>query len=83
MNCKELMTSRSERYPYNLTSAGLSKMLMFGDYVKSRAVKLSKTQKEQCCQMAEIDPFLSLDCAKVEGWGRNPRKGRDQFCSAA
>ena len=31
------------------------------------------------CQMAKFDPFLSLDCARVEGVGRNPRKGRDQI----
>ena len=30
-------------------------------------------------QMANFDPFLSLDCARVEGGGRNPRKGRDQI----
>ena len=28
---------------------------------------------------AKFDPFLSLDCARVEGVGRNPRKGRDQI----
>ena len=28
--------------------------------------------------MAKFDPFLSLDCARVEGMGRNPRKGKDQ-----
>ena len=33
----------------------------------------------QGCQMAKFDPFLSLDCAGVEGVGRNPRKGRDQI----
>ena len=33
----------------------------------------------QGCQMAKFDPFLSLDCARVEGVGRNPRKGRDQI----
>ena len=33
----------------------------------------------QGCQMAKFDPFLSLDCARVEGGGRNPRKGRDQI----
>ena len=35
--------------------------------------------------MAKFDPFLSLDCARVEGVGRNPRKGRDQIlqCSVA
>ena len=33
----------------------------------------------QCCQMAKFDPFLSLDCAGMEGVGRNPRKGRDQI----
>ena len=31
------------------------------------------------CQMAKFDSFLSLDCARVEGVGRNPRKGRDQI----
>ena len=35
--------------------------------------------KGQCCQMAKFDPFLSLDCVRVEGGGRNPRKGRDQI----
>ena len=33
----------------------------------------------QYCQMAKFDPFPSLDCARVEGRGRNPRKGRDQI----
>ena len=33
----------------------------------------------QSCQMAKFDPFLSLDCARVEGVGRNPRRGRDQI----
>ena len=31
------------------------------------------------CQMAKFVPFLSLDCARVEGGGHNPRKGRDQI----
>ena len=34
---------------------------------------------DQCFQMAKCDPFLSLDCARVEGVGRNPREGRDQI----
>ena len=25
--------------------------------------------REQCCRMAKFDPFLSLDCARVEGGG--------------
>ena len=31
----------------------------------------------QCCQMAKFDPFLSLDCARVEGVGAQfkERKG--------
>ena len=29
--------------------------------------------------MAKFDPYLSLDCARVEGVGRIPRKGRDQI----
>ena len=33
----------------------------------------------QCCQIAKFDPFLSLDCARVKGGGRNPRKGRDRI----
>ena len=28
---------------------------------------------------AKFDHFLSLDCARVEGVGRNPGKGRDQI----
>ena len=35
--------------------------------------------KRQGCQMAKFDPFLSLDCARVEGVGCNPKKGRDQI----
>ena len=30
----------------------------------------------QGCQRAKFGPFLSLDCARVEG---SPRKGRDQY----
>ena len=29
--------------------------------------------------MAKFDPFLSLDCNRSEGMGRNPREGRDQI----
>ena len=29
--------------------------------------------------MAKFHPFLSLHCARVEGVGWNPRKGRDQI----
>ena len=36
-------------------------------------------QRSQCCQMAKFDPFLSLDWVRVEGVGRNSRKGRDQI----
>ena len=45
----------------------------------------SQADLAQCCQMAKVDPFLSLDCARVEGVGRNARKGRDQIlqCSIA
>ena len=28
---------------------------------------------------AKFDPFLSLDCARLEGVGHNPRRGRDQI----
>ena len=30
-------------------------------------------------QMAKFDPYLSLDCSRVEDGGRNPRKRRDQI----
>ena len=39
----------------------------------------SRRPAAQGCQMAKFDPYLSLDCARVEGVGRNPRKGRDQI----
>ena len=29
---------------------------------------------EQCCQMAKFDPFLSLDCARVEGVGAQSKE---------
>ena len=41
--------------------------------------KVRELHCEQGCQMAKFDPFLSLDCARVGAWGRNPRKGRDQI----
>ena len=41
--------------------------------------KLLVTIRNQDCLMAKFDPFLSLDCASVEGVERNPRKGRDQI----
>ena len=36
----------------------------------------------QCCQMANFDPFLSLDCVRVEGVG-GAIQGKEgiQFCS--
>ena len=37
---------------------------------------LSMTASVKGCQMAKFDPFLSLDCARVEGVGA-------QFCSVA
>ena len=29
---------------------------------------------QQCCQMAKFDPFLSLDCARVEGVGTQSKE---------
>ena len=29
---------------------------------------------KQCCQMAKFDPFLSLDCARVEGVGAQSKE---------
>ena len=39
----------------------------------------------QGCQMAKLDPFLSLDCARVEGVGRGAIQGKEgiKFCSVA
>ena len=47
--------------------------------VIKRRLRIRLGAKSQCCQMAKFDPFLSLHCARVEAWGRNPRKGRDQI----
>ena len=30
--------------------------------------------QNQCCQMAKIDPFLSLDCARVEDVGAQSKE---------
>ena len=60
-------------------------LLVFGDLIWCRAdaemaIERERGGKEgQGCQMAKFDPFLSLDGARVEGVGRNPRKGRDQI----
>ena len=39
----------------------------------------------QGCQMAKFDPFLSMDCARVEGAGRGAIQEKEgiKFCSAA
>ena len=37
----------------------------------------------QGCQMAKFDPFLSLDCARVEDGGTIHGKKGIKFCSAA
>ena len=29
---------------------------------------------DQCCQMAKFDPFLSLDCTRVEGVGAQSKE---------
>ena len=44
-------------------------------YVKGKSAE--KAYDRQGCQMAKLDPFFP--CARVEGWGRSPRKGRDHF----
>ena len=53
--------------------------------VLGRIFPSTDTYLNQGCQMAKFDPFLSLDCARVEGVGRNPRKGKEgiKFCSVA
>ena len=37
---------------------------------------------DQCCQMAKIDPFLSLDCARVEGVGAQSKKRKESNFAA-
>ena len=39
----------------------------------------------QGCQMAKFDPFLSLDCARVEGVGAQSKESKEgiKFCSVA
>ena len=59
-------------------------LALFGGQPKDKQqkhrVRVRLTHKlKQRCQMAKFDPFLSLDCARVEGVGRNRRKGRDQI----
>ena len=41
-------------------------------------------RNHQCCQIAKFDPFLSLDCARVEGVG-GTIQGKEgiKFCSVA
>ena len=37
---------------------------------------------EQCCQMAKLDPFLSLDCARVEGAGAQSKERKGSYFAA-
>ena len=44
--------------------------------MRDDALEMRWTDSIQGCQMAKFDPFLSLDCARVEGvWAQ----GRDQI----
>ena len=54
-------------------------MIWSGDSTDLTYRDFQKRDPMQCCQMAKFDPFLSLDCARVEDGGPNPRKGRDQI----
>ena len=38
-------------------------------FVRRPFPPISQTERQQGCQMAKFDPFLSLDCAWVEGVG--------------
>ena len=38
---------------------------------------------EQGCHMAKFDPFLSLDCARVEGTGAQSKEEGIKFCTVA
>ena len=50
-----------------------------------RRLPVCLSSRDHGCQIAKFDPFLSLDCARVEGVGHNPRKGRNPIlqCSIA
>ena len=37
-------------------------------------IKPPGAQKQQGCQMAKLNPFLSLDCARVEGVGAQSKE---------
>ena len=42
--------------------------------VQKGPVAVLRLQREQGCQMAKSDPFLSLDCARVEGVGAHSKE---------
>ena len=45
------------------------------DYVKTLMLSgKSDAVSDQGCQMAKFDPFLSLDCARVEGVGAQSKE---------
>ena len=46
-------------------------------------VSLAIDSSRQGCQIAKFDPFLSLDCARLEGRGANQGKEGIKFCSIA
>ena len=41
-------------------------MILLGRFLKEEE---EEDDREQCCQIAKFDPFLSLECARVEGVG--------------
>ena len=43
---------------------------MRSDASESKVAHFREEGREQGCQMAKFDPFLSLDGARVEGWGQ-------------
>ena len=46
-----------------------------GEWEKSAAVLcFGAVGKRHGCQMAKFDPFLSLDCARVEGVGEQSKE---------
>ena len=42
--------------------------------VPKRAMDVMQVSSHQGCQMAKFDPFLSLDCARVEGVGAQSKE---------
>ena len=53
--------------------------MLTGSYERETCVAC---QVSQGCQMAKFDPFLSLDCTRVEGLGAQSKERKGSNCAA-